>query len=343
MNENQAILKENGFKGKMGSMGNNLSLIIAIIALCVAMGIASPHFMTYNNIMNILLASAITLIRSSGATVAMITGGMDLSQNSVGAIAGVACATMSIQMAAQENPMAPELQLFLIVILSIIIGLGFGAINGVLIAYLKINPIITTIATMKVFRGIAWLITNVTVQITNKDWIFMGRGYVGELPDGSGIVPVSVIIAFIFFFIMFFLLKYTRFGRQVYMVGGNEVASRLSGIDSNRVKFITYLISGLTAGFAGMLVTGQLGAALPQSGDGAEMDTISAIVLGGLSLSGGKGSMVGTLLGILVLQIVSNGLQLNSVSQYVQWVITGCILILAVLIDVIRSGALKKQ
>lgn len=328
MNTNETALKQNSFKNKMGSMGNNLSLIIAIIGLCVALSIASPYFFSFNNMMNILLASAITLIRASGATIAMITGGMDLSQNSTGAIAGVICATATLDMGAP---------LWLVIILSIAIGLGFGAINGVLISFLKINPIITTIATMQIFRGIAWLITDVTLQIADKDFVFMGRGYVG------GVVPVSVIIAFGFFFLAFFILKYTKFGRQVYMVGGNETASRLSGINSNKVKFICYLISGLAAGFAGMLLCGQVGAALPQAGSGNEMDVISAIVLGGLSLSGGKGSMVGTLLGILVLQIVANGLQILGVSQYLQWVITGCILILAVLIDVIRSGALKKQ
>ena len=127
------------------------------------------------------------------------------------------------------------------------------------------------------------------------------------------------------------------------MVGGNETASRLSGINSNKIKFICYLLSGLCAGFAGMLLSAQVGAALPSSGSGTEMDVIAAIVLGGLSLSGGKGSMVGTLLGILILSIIANGLQVLGVNQYVQWVVTGSILILAVLIDVIRSGALKKQ
>ena len=278
--------------------------------------------------MTILLASAITLIRASGATIAMITGGMDLSQNATGAIAGVVCATVSVSMGAP---------IWLVILLAVGLGLGFGAINGVLIAYLKINPIITTIATMQIFRGIAWLFTDVTIQVADKSLIFMGRGYIG------GVVPVSVLIAFGFFFIAFFLLKYTRFGRQVYMVGGNETASRLSGINSNKIKFICYLLSGLCAGFAGMLLSAQVGAALPSSGSGTEMDVIAAIVLGGLSLSGGKGSMVGTLLGILILSIIANGLQVLGVNQYVQWVVTGSILILAVLIDVIRSGALKKQ
>lgn len=328
MKTNEAAVQKKSMKERMGSMGNNLSLIIAIVALWVVLGIASPFFSTFDNLMNILLASAITLIRASGATIAMITGGMDLSQNATGAIAGVVCATVSVSMGAP---------VWLVILLALGIGLGFGAINGVLIAYLKINPIITTIATMQIFRGIAWLFTDVTIQVADKSLIFMGRGYIG------GVVPVSVLIAFGFFFLAFFLLKYTRFGRQVYMVGGNETASRLSGINSNKIKFICYLLSGLCAGFAGMLLSAQVGAALPSSGAGTEMDVIAAIVLGGLSLSGGKGSMVGTLLGILILSIIANGLQVLGVNQYVQWVVTGSILILAVLIDVIRSGALKKQ
>lgn len=328
MNTNEAAVQKKSMKERMGGMGNNLSLIIAIVGLCVVLGIASPFFATFGNMMTILLASGITLIRASGATIAMITGGMDLSQNATGAIAGVVCATASVSMGAP---------VWLVILLSIGIGLLFGAINGVLIAYLKINPIITTIGTMQIFRGIAWLFTDVTLQVADKDLIFMGRGYIG------GAVPVSVIIAFGVFFLAFFLLKYTRFGRQVYMIGGNETASRLSGINSNKIKFICYLISGVCAGFAGMLLAAQVGAALPSAGAGTEMNVIAAIVLGGLSLSGGRGSMVGTLLGILILSIVANGLQVLGVNQYVQMVVTGCILILAVLIDVIRSGELKKQ
>ncbi len=328
MSNQEIALRRKSFKETMGSMGNHLSLIIALIILSVVLSFASPYFMSFENWMNILLASAITLIRASGATIAMITGGMDLSQNSTGAFAGVVCITLSVQ---------AGVPLPVLIILSILIGAGFGAINSTLIAVFKINPVITTIGTMQIFRGFAWIFTDKTVQAVDPDLIFMGRGRI------AGAVPVSVIIAVAIMLLAWFILKYTRYGRKVYMVGGNENASKLSGINSNKVKFIAYLICGVCSGFAGFLVAGQVGAALPQSGSGQEMTTISAIVLGGLSLAGGKGSMWGTLLGVIILQVVANGLTLMSVNEYVQMVVTGAILILAVLIDVIRSGALKKQ
>jgi ribose transport system permease protein len=165
----------------------------------------------------------------------------------------------------------------------------------------------------------------------------MGRGRLG------GIIPWAVLIAVGIFILAVWVLKFTTFGRKVYMIGGNENASFLSGINAKRVKFISYILSAAAASFAGFLLTCQVGSALPQSGSGTEMFTISAIILGGLSLSGGKGSLFGTFLGIMVLSTINNGLTLLSVNAYVQMVVTGAILILAVLLDVIRSGALKKQ
>jgi len=143
--------------------------------------------------------------------------------------------------------------------------------------------------------------------------------------------------------IVYYLLNFTSFGRKVYMVGGNERASYLSGINANRVKFVAFVISGLTAGIAGFLVACQVGAALPQSGAGTEMTTISAVILGGISLSGGKGKMSGTILGILILQTINNGLTLQSINAYFQMIVSGGVLLIAVMIDVVRSGALRKQ
>ena len=157
-----------------------------------------------------------------------------------------------------------------------------------------------------------------------------------------GVVPYLAIIAIIILAVIYYLLRYTTFGRQVYMVGGNENASYLSGINSKRVKFIAFLISGLTASIAGYLLSCQVGAALPQAGSGTEMETITAVILGGVSLAGGKGKISGTILGVLILQVIKNGLTLLSINEYYQMVVTGSVLILAVMIDVIRSGILKK-
>lgn len=313
---------------KIGGMGNNLSLIIALIAIFIVLTFASPYFLSIDNLMNILLASSIVLIRASGATIAMITGGMDISQNSVGAVTGVVLATLALNFG---------LPLWILIILSIGLGILMGAANSTLISIFKINPIITTLGTMQILRGLAWIITDKTIMISDPALIEMGRGRLG------GVIPWAVLIAVGIFILAVWVLKYTTFGRKVYMIGGNENASFLSGINAKRVKFIAYILSSAAAAFAGFLLTCQVGSALPQSGSGTEMFTISAIILGGLSLSGGKGSLAGTFLGIMVLSTINNGLTLLSINAYVQMVVTGAILILAVLLDVIRSGALKKQ
>ncbi|MGI6114374.1 MAG: ABC transporter permease, partial [Mahellales bacterium] len=198
------------------------------------------------------------------------------------------------------------------------------------------NPIITTLGTMQIFRGIAWLINDTTIMIKDPFLIELGRGRL------FGIIPYSAIIAAVVVLIAYYILKYTSFGRKVYMVGGNEHASYLSGIDSRKVKYGAFVISALTAALAGFLLSCQVGAALPQAGAGTEMATISAVILGGISLAGGKGKITGTILGIMILSTINNGLTLLSVNAYYQMVVSGSVLILAVLIDVIRSGALKK-
>lgn len=328
MSTNEMSVKENKMKRRISAMGNNLSLMITIIIIFIVLSFASPHFLTIGNIMNILLASAIILIRASGATIAMITGGMDISQNALGAVTGVALAMMAAQLG---------LPLWILIILSVVFGLAMGSLNASLITIFKINPIITTLGTMQIFRGIAWLISDKTIMIKDSTLTFMGRGRIFD------VIPISVLIAIGVFLLAVFVLKRTPFGRKVFMVGGNERASYLSGINARRVKFIAYVISAVAASFAGFLMACQVGAALPSAGAGSEMATLTAIILGGLSLAGGKGSMLGSLLGIIILSTISNGLTLLSVNAYVQMVVTGVILILAVMLDVIRSGELRKK
>ena len=200
-----------------------------------------------------------------------------------------------------------------------VIGLGLlmGSINASLVSFLKIPAIIATLGTMQIFRGAAWLIKDATVMVSDKTMLALGRGRL------VGVVPYSVLIAIVILAITYYILKYTSFGRKVYMVGGNEQASFLSGINSKFVKLMAFIFSGLTAAIAGFLLACQVGAALPQSGAGTEMNTISAVILGGVSLAGGKGKMSGTILGILILQTINNGLTLLSVNAYYQMVVSG--------------------
>jgi ribose/xylose/arabinose/galactoside ABC-type transport system permease subunit len=327
-------------KEKVSAWGNNLSLCIALVAICIVMGVISEYFWSWDNWMTLLMSGAILIIRASGATPAMLTAGMDISQNATGAFAGISVATLAY---------AYDWSIGVCIIVVLVIGVGLGAVNATLISVLKINALIATIGTMMIFRGMAWAVNEKTQIVKNPQLIDMGRGRAFSVVDEATEemlfpgVPHSVIIALCIFFVIFWLLKYTAFGRKIYMIGGNENASYLSGINVKRIKFIAYIISGTTAAYAGFLLACQVGAALPQSGAGTEMFPIAAIVLGGLSLAGGKGSMVGTILGCMILTVINNGLDLKGVQSQRQLIVTGAVLILAVLLDVIRSGALKKQ
>jgi ribose/xylose/arabinose/galactoside ABC-type transport system permease subunit len=318
--------KVGAFFKKVPIESNTLSLAIALLALSTVWTILSPYFLTLQNIMNVLMFASILAIRASGLTIAMILGGIDVSQNSVGAVAALLAALAS-------SAGAPW---WLVILLVIGLSLLMGFINSTLITVFKIAAIITTLGTMQIFRGAAWLIKDATVMVKDPILIRLGRGRL------FGVVPYIALIAIAILLITWYILKYTAFGRKVYMVGGNEQASYLSGINSNRVKFMAFTISSLTAGIAGFLLACQVGAALPQSGAGTEMATISAVILGGISLAGGKGKITGTILGVLILQVINNGLTLLSVNAYFQMVVSGSVLLLAVLIDIVRSGMLKK-
>ena len=319
--------EKRSFKQILASMGNTLSLLIALIVLGAVWAIMTPYFLTVQNVMNVLMFAGAMAIRSSGLTVAMIMGGLDLSQNANGALVAILGA-----MAAASG--APWWVVLLIVVAG---GLILGGINASLVTFAKIPAFITTLATMQIFRGIAWLFSDKTIMMNDQVLISLGRGRLGE------VFPYLAIIAIVILAVTYYVLNFTAFGRKVYMVGGNQQASYLSGINSRSVTFIAFVYSGLMGAIAGFLLACQVGAALPQASQGTEMVPIAAVILGGVSLSGGKGKMSGTILAVVILQIITNGLQLQGIQQYVQWVVTGGVLLLSVFIDVIRSGALRKQ
>ena len=312
----------------ISSMGNTFSLAVALIGLCVVWIIATPHFLTVNNIMNVLMFASILAIRASGLTIAMILGGLDISQNAIGAVSALLTAMASV---------GAGMPWWVSIIIMLAVGLGLGSVNAFLVSICKISPIITTLATMQIFRGMAWLIQPTNVMLMDPIQLSFGRGRL------FGVVPYLAIIAAATLAVCHYILRFTTFGRKVYMLGGNENASYLSGINSKKVKFIAFLISGVTASLAGYLLSCQVGAALPQAGQGTEMLTIAAVILGGVSLSGGKGTMSGTILGVLILQVISNGLTLLSVNQYYQMIVSGVVLVIAVGIDIVRNELMKKQ
>ena len=242
MNTVSSTTQKRSLGKKISGMGNILSLLIAFAAVCIFLSFASPYFLSVDNFMNILLASSIVMIRASGATIAMITGGMDISQNAVGAFTGIVCADLAMQFGASG------LVFWLLILLSIGLGVLMGAANSTLISIFKINPIITTLGTMQIFRGLAWVTSGKTIMVANQALVTMGRGRWGN------VVPYSVIVAILIFVLAVWVLKYTTFGRKVYMIGGNENASFLSGINAGRVKFVAYILSAAAASFAGFLL-----------------------------------------------------------------------------------------
>ena len=214
-------------------------------------------------------------------------------------------------------------------------GLLCGSVNGFLVTVFKLNPFITTIATMQTLRGVAYLISDgQSLPVTDAAVRFIGRGYVLGL-------PLSLIIMIIAYVTFHIISKYTVFGRQVYMIGGNPQASFLVGINVLSMRFKIYLLNGLMAGIAGVLLAAQTGSGMPNAAMNYNMTALSAVILGGAALTGGKGTIVGTLLGSMVLAILQNGMTLLSVGSYWQDIIIGLVLIFSVSVDAIKGGSLK--
>jgi ribose transport system permease protein len=216
------------------------------------------------------------------------------------------------------------------VLLAVVCGTLAGAANGLLVTRLKINPLITTLATFSIVRGLAFVISNgQTNQINNDAFKFLGRGSLGG-------IPFSLLLMLALYLLFLYLLRSTHFGRSIFAIGGSPEAARLGGISINRNLLLVYTISGLLAALVGILISSQLAQSAPRAAVGLELSAIAAVVLGGTSLSGGKGSLLGTLLGVLLLRILDNGLILLNVSSFYQEVASGLVLLLAVGFDQLR-------
>jgi len=322
--EKTGALRSNIFK----SGGTTLSLIIVYILMCVVFTILSPYFLRVKNFTNILVYMSITGVMAAGVTVAMLLGAMDISQYAVATMASVIAAKI----------INSDGGVFLAIVAALFTGVAAGAFNGVCFALLKIPAIVVTLGTMQIFRGMAYLFAGgATIMINSKAYDVIGKYYIG------GVLPVCVLILIVVMAIIWVALKSTKFGRLVYAVGGNESASFLSGINVSFVKFMAMVICGATAAVAGLITSSQVSAAIPSNGVGNEMPVLSGVILGGVSLNGGKGHISGTIIGILILATIQNGMTLLSISTFYQMIINGAVLIVAVLLDVIRSGALKKR
>jgi len=292
MRESNSILvsKQKLTKNKWST---TLILFLILLVMVVAFSLLSRDFTSYYNISSMLTNIAFTGIIAGTLTFVMITGGLDISVG--GNIALTSCVVAALYNVSDPLPM------WLITLIGMGVGAGLGSFNGLLITRLNLNPIITTLGTMAIARGGAYVISRGLSILVFEDFIgFIGRGTVLGLPT-----PLFLFGAI--YTMLGIVLARSKLGRKVYCIGANPEAARLSGIRVERVKFGLYLMSGLAASFSGLILTGQTAVGMPQHGSGTELDIISAVLLGGTALSGGKGSILGTLAGALILGVLYNG------------------------------------
>ena len=309
---------------KLGSSNNVLGIVIALLALCLDLAIASPVFLTSSNFLNVFQQISINFVVAVGMTFVIISGGIDLSVGSNIALSGL---LMGILMKNYHVPV------FITIVSCILFSGVIGLVNGMLISFLSLPPFIATLGTMSIVRGAAYTVTAGQPIYTFPAGFTAVSGRVAGIPVWSTLIMLAVIL------LGWYILKYTRVGRFTYAVGGNESCAKLSGINLKKVKCFVYIVSGLCCGVAALLLSSRLDSAVPTNADGQEMDAIAAVVIGGTSMSGGEGSMIGTLIGILIIGIIANGLNLLGVAQGPQKMVKGLIIVVAVIIDVIRRRA----
>lgn len=304
-------------KGQRSKIKGRLGTLAGLFGLCVLLWILTPHFLTVSNLVNVLEQTAINATIAVGMTYVIVSSGIDLSVGSLLALAGVVLATL-LQ---QGTPIPVAISAALAV------GALFGALSGVAITWGRLPPFIATLGMMSIARGCALLFTE-------------GRPVSGFEPEFRAIatarlagIPAPVFVTAAVYLFAHFVLSETRFGRYVYAIGGNEEATRLSGVNVRLHKTAVYAVSGLTAAVAAVLLTARLNSAQPIAGIMYELDAIAAVVIGGTSLLGGQGGLGGTLIGALIMGVLRNGLNLLSVSSFMQQVVIGIVIVFAVLID----------
>ena len=294
-----------------------LAPLVVLLLICTVISLLTPRFLTEQNIINVVRQSSLNAIVAGGMTLVILTGGIDLSVGSLLAVSSVFAAGA---LTGGASPIES-------IMVGAAIGLGFGLANGLIITVGDVAPFIVTLGTMTIARGVALIYTNgAPIVATDPDFRYIGRGSVGP-------IPVPIIVLFIVYAIVYLLLNRTTLGGYLYAIGGNQEAARLSGVPVKICKTMAYAISGLLAGLTGVILTARLGSSQPNLGSGNELDAIAAVVIGGTSLAGGRGGILGTLVGALIIGVLSNGLNLMNVNAYYQPVVKGGVILLAILID----------
>lgn len=316
---NAARIRSFNWQESLGLAGVYLALIVVLSRL-------SPYFFKLNNLINILVAISTIGIIAVATTMVIVSGGIDLSIGSVVALSGVAVAQLSHHM---PIPAA--------ILISLGTGLGVGLVNGFAVTLVGINPLIATLGTLSIVRGLAFAFSGgLTQSIDDESFALLGNGLLHPLPGSEFGIPYQVLFMLGLFLLGAWLMAFTVFGRAIYAVGGNAEASRLAGVSVPRTRMLVYVLSGLSAAIGGIFLTSQLRSGAPQAATGIELSVIAAVILGGSSLNGGKGTVWGSFLGILIMGTLNNGLTLLSISSDYQDVARGAMLLLAVGLDQLR-------
>ena len=308
-------------KGSIKDLLIKYKSLIGLLILVIIVSILSPTFFTVPNLLNVFRQTSINAIIAAGMTFVILTGGIDLSVGSILAFSGAVAASM----------LASGSSVIVATIVAVVIGAASGFANGIVISKGKLQPFIATLATMTILRGLTLVFTNgKPVAIgTSNNAISFGKIGGGQVAG----IPTPAIIMVLAFAVCFYILTQTKMGRYVYALGGNEEATKLSGLDTDKIKTYVYTISGILAAIAGVIVTARLYSAQPTAGSGYELDAIAAVVLGGTSLSGGQGTIIGTVIGALIIGILNNALNILDVSSYYQMIVKGIVILIAVLLD----------
>ncbi|CAN5494037.1 hypothetical protein BH24CHL9_BH24CHL9_14070 [soil metagenome] len=303
-----------------GAASINPGLLVALALIFVALSISTPYFFTPDNLLNIAKAVTVVGIASAGESIVIISGGFDLSVGSTMAAAGMLAAWLL-----ESGAPIP-----LAFVTAIGLGVLIGVVNGTIISYFRINPLITTLGTLAIVRGLAFVISGGReIVISDPAWLELGTGvWLG--------IPIIFVFALTTFVVIGWSMPRTPFGRYVYAIGSNIRAARLAGIAVDRWRLVFYIVCGATAALSGLVLTARTGSARPSAAVGFELDVITAVILGGASLSGGRGTVWGTLVGLVLIGVINNGLTLAQVPAFWQQVVKGVILLSAVLYDELR-------
>lgn len=312
----------------------NLSLVIALVLLVAVVAAQSDAFFTTRNLLNVAQNMAVTGLVAVGMTLVIVSAGLDISAGAIAGVAGVACALLVTQAGTLVGGVAG----------GVAVGALLGLVNAGIINYLRVNPVVATLATLSAFRGLAFLIApeGKPIGVLDPTFALLGSGRLLQWGGFPGI-PIAFAIMAAAALAGHVVMSQTVFGRQVYSMGGNPAAARLAGIDLNRMRLAIYAISGALSGLAGVILVARTSSGQPQAGTGLELEAITAVFLGGALLAGGKGTVAGTMLAVLLLAVLSNGMNLLGIPTFYQLVAKGLLLVVAVAIGQWRMALSERR